>query len=79
VESNTELAKSVHNAMRAKHLTRDQLAETLGTNQFMIEKLLSGDVVPSTHLKNQLIEVLEIPRERIARPAERRNGQARGA
>ncbi len=79
MESNTELAKSIKNAMSAKHLTRDQLAETLGTNPFMIEKLLSGDVVPSTHLKNQLIEVLEIPRERIARPTDRRNGQARGA
>jgi len=79
VESNTELAKSVHDAMRAKHLTRDQLAETLGTNPFMIEKLLSGDVVPSTHLKNQLIKFLEIPRERITRIAERRDRQARGA
>jgi ribosome-binding protein aMBF1 (putative translation factor) len=79
VESNTELAKSIQNAMRAKHLTRDQLAETLGTNPFMIEKLLSGDVVPSTHLKNQLIKVLDIPLERIARLAERHNRQARGA
>jgi ribosome-binding protein aMBF1 (putative translation factor) len=74
VEIHTELAKSIKNAMSAKRLTRDQLADTLGTNQFMIEKLLSGDVVPSTHLKNQLIEVLEIPHERIARPAERRKG-----
>lgn len=79
MESNTELAKSIQNAMRAKHLTRDQLAETLGTNPFMIEKLLSGDVVPSTHLKNQLIKVLDIPLERIARLAERHNRQARGA
>ncbi len=79
MESNTELAKSIKNAMSAKHLTRDQLAETLGTSPFMIEKLLSGDVVPSTHLKNQLINVLEIPRERITRIAERHNRQARGA
>lgn len=79
MESNTELAKSIQNAMRAKHLTRDQLAETLGTSHFMIEKLLSGDVVPSTHLEKKLIEVLEIPHERIARLAERRNRQARGA
>ena len=56
MESNTELAKSIQNAMRAKHLTRDQLAETLGTSHFMIEKLLSGDVVPSTHLEKKLIE-----------------------
>ena len=79
MESNTELAKSIQSAMRAKHLSRDQLAETLGTNPFMIEKLLSGDVIPSTHLKNQLIKVLEIPIERIARLAERRDRQARGA
>ena len=61
MQRNTDLADSVQKAMEAKQLSRDQLAEALGTNRLMIEKLLCGEIVPSTHLEKQLEEVLEIP------------------
>jgi ribosome-binding protein aMBF1 (putative translation factor) len=78
VQSKTELAASIHNAMKAKHLSEHQLAEVLKTNCFMIDKLLAGDIVPSSHLEKQLIEVLGIPRDKVARLAERRSKQAQG-
>jgi ribosome-binding protein aMBF1 (putative translation factor) len=58
---NTELAETVQTAMDARHLSRNQLAEVLGMNRFMIEKLLCGDIIPSTHLQKQLEEILGIP------------------
>ena len=60
MKRNTELAESVQTAMEAKRLNQHQLAVALGTNRFMVEKLLRGDLVPSTHLQKQLKEILGI-------------------
>lgn len=72
MESNTELAENIQSAMKAKHLSQEQLEEMLATNRVMVEKLLSGNIVPSVHLQKQLAEVLGIPRERIVRLTEQR-------
>ncbi len=74
MESDTELAKNIQSAMKAKHLSQEQLGEMLATNRVMVEKLLSGNIVPSIHLQKQLVEVLGIPRERIVRLTEQRSG-----
>ena len=66
MEGHTNLAASIQSAMKAKQLSRDQLAGMLGINHFMMEKLLRGEIVPSTHLKKRLLETLQIPRENIA-------------
>lgn len=76
MQSKTELAASIHCAVKAKQLSRHQLAEVLKTNCFMIDKLLAGDIVPSSHLQKQLIEILGIPRDKVARLPELRSEQA---
>jgi predicted XRE-type DNA-binding protein len=60
VQSKAELAVSIKDAMEAKRISREQLATMLGINHFMIEKLLRGDIVPSTHLEKQLVQALGI-------------------
>lgn len=79
MESNHDFINTVQSAMKAKHLSRDQFAEMMGTNRFMIEKLLRGEIVPSKHLERQLIELLGIPREKIAEFAKWHNRHAKGA
>ena len=76
MHSKSELATSIRNAMEAKHLSQHQLTELLKMNSLMIDKLLSGDIIPSSHLKKQLIEVLGIPRDKVAKRAEHRSKQA---
>lgn len=66
MEGNTNLATIIQSAMKAKQLSRDQLAGMLGINYFMVEKLLRGEIMPSTHLKQRLLETLQIPREKSA-------------
>ncbi len=66
MKGHTSLATSIQSAMEAKQLSRDQLAGMLGINHFMVEKLLRGEIMPSTHLKQRLLETLQIPREKSA-------------
>ena len=51
----------IHRAMRHKRLERNGLAKLLGMNEIMVNKLLSGEVVPSRHLEKKMIELLGIP------------------
>lgn len=67
---NAELASSIKVLMKARQLSQDQLAEMLDINRLMITKLLSGDVIPSRHLQERLIERLGISREKVAGIAE---------
>ena len=48
MDSNTELAKSIQSAMRAKHLTRDQLAA------FTLRKGTSAGVQPASNASNKM-------------------------
>jgi ribosome-binding protein aMBF1 (putative translation factor) len=61
MKKNTALAERVQNAMDSKQLSRDQLAEGLGMHHVMVEKLLCGEIIPSTHLENKLEAFLGIP------------------
>jgi transcriptional regulator with XRE-family HTH domain len=65
LETKTELAATIQSVMKAKQLTREHLAEMLGMNRFMVEKLLCGEVIPSTHLERKLIKLLGISPEQI--------------
>jgi hypothetical protein len=42
----------------------------------MVEKIICGDVVPSSHLEKQMIEVLEIKPDRVKGLAQRRRKRA---
>jgi transcriptional regulator with XRE-family HTH domain len=67
-----ELSAAIQRAMKNKKLTPKELGEELGVNAIMVEKIICGDVVPSSHLEKQMIEVLEITPDRIKGIAQRR-------
>ncbi len=69
MRSNKELAGTIRAAMKRKGLTEKTLGNAPGVSATMVDKILCGDVVPSRHLEKQLVEVLGIPRARIARLA----------
>jgi len=45
----------------------------------MVEKIICGDVVPSSHLEKQMIEVLEITPDRVKGLTQRRQKRANPA
>ena len=61
MQSKTELSATIREAMNKKNLQTEDLARSLGISLEMVDKLLGGEVVPSTHLEKQMIEVLAIP------------------
>jgi len=64
--------------MRRKKLKKTDLAKMLGISNVILEKLLCGEVVPSSHLEKQMKEVLGISVARVTRVSARRQQKAKG-
>jgi len=77
MHSNVELSAIVRKAMERKNLDREKLARALGMSETMVEKLLSGDVVPSHHLEKQMVEVLEIDLSTVMNMSSRREEKSK--
>ena len=58
--------------MKEKDLDQKKLAQILGISDVMVEKLLCGEIVPSSHLEKQMMEVLEIPASTVEHMSTRR-------
>jgi transcriptional regulator with XRE-family HTH domain len=65
--------------MREKKLTPRELGRRLGVSAVMVEKIICGEVVPSSHFEKQMIEVLEIKPDRVKNLAQRRKKRANAA
>ena len=71
MRSQTELAATFYQAMREKNINRQQLTNLLQVHPTMTEKLLCGEVIPSRHLQQRMVEVLGLPREQVTQLASR--------
>lgn len=78
VHSSKELSCTIRKAMQRKHLTPDGLRQSLGVSGAMVDKILSGDVVPSHHLERQMVELLGISEQRVRRVTRMRWAAANG-
>jgi ribosome-binding protein aMBF1 (putative translation factor) len=67
-----ELAATVRAAMKKRGLKKEQLAQMLRMHPMMIDKLLCGEIHPSSHLEEQMIKVLGINEQRVTKMAQRR-------
>ena len=77
MRSETELADTIRAAMHRKKLKEADVAKMLDISRVMLEKLLCGDVVPSSHLQKQMKEVLGISVPRVTRISSRRQQKAK--
>ena len=55
-----ELAAAVRAAMKKRGVKKEQLAQMLGMHPIMIDKLLGGEINPSSHLREQMSKVFGI-------------------
>jgi ribosome-binding protein aMBF1 (putative translation factor) len=78
MQDQVELSAAVRRAMRDKKLSPTELGKKLGVSTIMIDKIVCGDVVPSSHLEKQLIEVLQIKPDRVKKLVSRRRKQSGG-
>ena len=62
-----ELSAAIQRVMREKKLTAEELRKRLGVSAHMLRKIICGEVVRSSHLEKQMIEVLEIKPDRVQR------------
>lgn len=76
MQDQVELAATIQSAMRELKLSPEALAKKLGVNGIMVNKLICGEVVPSTHLEQQMIEVLRIDPKRVSNLSGRRQKSA---
>lgn len=77
MESSTELSTMIRTAMREKGLDRQGISEVLGIGDVMVDKLLSGDIVPSKNLEKQMVERLGIPPSRVRDVTDRRDKESK--
>ena len=78
MRSETELAATIRSSMQRKKLKKTDLAKMLGISDVMLEKLVCGEVIPSSHLEKQMKEVLGISVPRVTRLSARRQQKAKG-
>jgi ribosome-binding protein aMBF1 (putative translation factor) len=76
MQDKVELSAAIQRAVKDKKLSHTDLGEKLGVNAIMVEKIICGDVVPSSHLEQQMIEVLGIHPDRVRGLAQRRQKRA---
>lgn len=72
-----EFSAAIHSAMQEKNLDREALAQKLGVDRMMVDKIMRGDIVPSRHLERQMIEVLQIEPARVKRVVARRQARTK--
>lgn len=72
MQSRKELSCAIRKAMERKKLEREDLRQALGVSGTMMEKILSGEVVPSHHLERQMVELLGISEKRVRRVTRKR-------
>lgn len=78
MQSSKELSCTIRKAMERKHFTPDTLRQSLDVSGTMMDKILSGDVVPSRHLERQMVELLGISEKRVRRVTSARWASANG-
>ena len=71
-----ELSAAIQRVMKEKKLTPEELGKRLGVSAVMLGKIICGDVVPSSHLEKQMMEVLEIKPDRTKSLSARRKIRA---
>jgi len=65
---------------REQHeLSAEELGKRPGLTATMVNKIICGDVIPSSHLEKQMIEALGIDPDRIEHLAGRRRNRATAA
>lgn len=77
MDSTIELSTIIRSAMRAKNLDRQGIAALLGIGDVMVDKLLSGEIVPSRNLEKQMVEKLGIAPSRARAVADRRDKESK--
>lgn len=77
MDSTTELSVIIRAAMLEKNLDRQGIAALLGIGDVMVDKLLSGEIVPSRSLEKQMVEKLGIAPSRARAVADRRDRDSR--
>jgi len=69
MRSEVELSAAIQRAMKDKNLGPEELRRKLDVSEVMLQKIISGEVVPSHHLEKEMVEVLDIQPNRVKRLA----------
>ena len=69
MRSKEELSAAIQRAMKDKNLGPEELRRKLDVSEVMLQKIISGEVVPSHHLEKEMVEVLDIQPNRVKRLA----------
>jgi ribosome-binding protein aMBF1 (putative translation factor) len=77
VRRETELAATIRAAMHDERLKEEDLSKALGISSVMLQKLLCGEVIPSSFLQKQMREILGISRVRIGRISSKRQQKSK--
>lgn len=77
MESSKELSAIIRAAMRDRKLDKQGLAALLGISEVMADKLLCGDLVPSSSLEKRMIEKLGVAQHRARRVADRQEKKSK--
>ena len=77
VRSNIELSATIRRAMKEKDLDLEGLARVLAISKVMADKLICGELVPSRHLENKIVEVLGVEASTVKTMSDRREQKSK--